>query len=307
MDPDRTGRAILYYAMGGGLGHLTRTLAIADEMGPRSSSLRILCSSNFSPMVLASTGHAIDHVTGDTLASRESYYGFLSDYIERHQFSLIILDTFPFGIVGEWLTLAPDIPRLLVARSLKWDRYTDVVNTKETRSGRHFPSCSLVIEPLDNDYETVLRDNSSAANLHEPILRRRSHHPGSDPSTGLLNRCAVVHSGNENERNSLLDYAAGLFRERDMSVPIDTVFPDQQVYPADGLVSSYRYIVSAAGYNMAALASQAGPHCQHYLFPFTRKYDDQHARKKHVESGLWKDRKADGAVKAARWIEDFLQ
>lgn len=304
MEPDRPG-AILYYAMGGGLGHLTRTLAIADEMGPRSSSLRILCSSKYTPLVLATTDHAVDHVAEKHLASRESYYGFLSDYLERHRFSLIILDTFPFGIVGEWLTLARDIPTLLIARSLKWHEYADMINARKAGTGRQHPTQSLVIEPLDTDYETMLKDSGAATYLHEPILRRRARPGGNDARPELINRCAVVHSGDKYEQNSLLAYAARVLRERDIVVPIDTVFPHQKLYPVDDLVSSYRYIVSGAGYNMAAMASQSGPH-HHLLYPFPRKYDDQHARKKQVESGLWKDKKADGAGKAARWIEGFL-
>ncbi len=305
MEPDLPG-AILYYAMGGGLGHLTRTLAIADELGPCVSSVRILCSSNLTPLVCASAGHAVDHVAEDSLSSRVSYYGFLSDYIEHHRFSMIILDTFPFGIVGEWLTLARDIPRLLIARSLKWDGYADMINVKKTGAGRQHPSRSLVIEPLDAEYETVLKDNGAVTYLHQPILRHRARHRDTGASPGLLNRCAIVHSGNEKERNELIAYAARLFRERDIVVPIDTVFPHQKLYPADALVSSYRYVVSGAGYNMAAMASQAGPRSHHFLFPFTRKYDDQHARKKHVESGLWKNIKADGAEQAARWIEECI-
>ncbi len=302
MEPSLPGSPILYYAMGGGLGHLSRTLAIADELGPFASSIRILGSSNLAPMVLASTGYTIDYITEDKLVSKESYYGFLSAYIEQHQFASIIVDTFPFGIVGEWLTLAKDVPKLLIARSLIWDRYADIINIKKNNCIREYPTRTLAIEPLDIDYEAVLTGHSAVAYLHEPILQGRSRQRGSDESEGLVNRCAVVHSGNQNERDLLLGYAKKLFLEKNISVPIDTLFPDQKIYPANDLLSSYKYIISGAGYNMAAMASQAGPSRHHYLFPFTRKFDDQHARKKNVESGLWKNSEPDGACKAARWI-----
>ncbi len=306
MEENRQERPILYYAMGGGLGHLTRTLAIADELGTLASSLRVLGSSDLMPMVLASSGHVLDRLPGDKLVSKESYYGFLSEYIDRHQFASIILDTFPFGMVGEWLTLAKDIPKMLIARSLRWDRYADVINMNKN-GGHQYPLHTLVIEPLDSDYEAELREHSAVAYLHEPILRGRSPRREGAESPGLVNRCAVVHSGNENERDLLHGYASKLLQEMKMSVPIDTIFPDQKIYPADDLLSSYAYIVSGAGYNMAAMASQAGPCRRHFLFPFTRKYDDQHTRKSNVESGLWKNTTPDGAGKAARWIRDFMQ
>ncbi len=304
MGSNRRGGPILYYAMGGGLGHLARTLAIADELGSLASSMRILGSSDLAPLVLASSGHAIDHVAGDKLDSKESYHGFLREYIGRHRFGLIILDTFPFGIVGEWLAIAKEIPKLLIARSLRWDRYADVINMKKN-GGHRYPSRALVLEPLDADYDAALRENSAVTVLREPVLHGRFRARESAGEEGLLNRCAVVHSGNERERDSLLGYAKELFRVKKISVPIDTVFPDRHIYPADELLSAYRYIVSGAGYNMAAMASMAGPFRHHYLFPFERKFDDQHGRKKNIESGLWKDSKPDGAGKAAAWIMDF--
>ncbi|MBP7735132.1 MAG: hypothetical protein KA369_04090 [Spirochaetes bacterium] len=306
MDPDsrRPGRPLLYYAMGGGLGHLTRALAVAAELDRHGASLRILASSSLAPLVMASSGFPIDHIAGDKTESRQGYYGFLSDYIERHQFKLIILDAFPFGIVGEFLALSQDIPRVLIARSLRWGGYADMINLK---AGGHcrYPSRSLIIEPLDGKYEAVLKEQSDAASLDEPILDGGFCRPDGAGTRGLQERCAVIHSGDGRERDTLIRYANDVLREEGISAPVDTVFPDRNIYPADDLLASYRYVVSGAGYNMAARASQAGPSRRHYLYPFDRKFDDQHGRKMNIESGLWKNAKPDGARKAARWIMDL--
>lgn len=288
------------------MGHLTRTLAIADRLGDMASSMRILSSSRLSALAMASSRHTIDYFEEDKLLSRENYYRSLSDYIDAHRFRLMILDTFPFGIVGEWLTLARDVPKLLIARSLRWDRYRDVINMNKNETWGQYPLRSLVIEPLAADYEAALKEHGEAAYLKEPILQDRIDQHENAGSTDLVNRCAVIHSGDETECDSLLDYAGKLFKEINISVPIDTIFPGQKIYPAHVLLSSYAYIVSGAGYNMAALASQAGSPRRHYLFPFPRKFDDQHARKKHVESGLWKNMTPDGAGNAARWIMECV-
>ncbi len=263
--------------------------------------MRILASSSLAPLAMASSSCAIDLVAGDTAASRRSYYDFLGEYIERHRFELIVADTFPFGIVGEFLSLARDIPKLLVARSLRWGRYADTVNLKQSGLCR-FPLRSLVIEPLDGEYEAVLKDRCDTAFLDEPIIDGR---PGAGESALLEDRCAVVHSGDDRERDTLIRYANDVLRDNGIAVPVDTLFPERNIYPADEMLATYRYVVSGAGYNMAARASQAGPSRRHYLYPFDRKFDDQHARKVNIESGLWKNAKPEGAQKAARWIMDF--
>ncbi len=255
-------------------------------------------------MAMASSNCAIDLIAGDATASRRGCYDFLGDYIVRHRFELIVADTFPFGIVGEFLSLARDIPKLLVARSLRWDRYADTVNLKGI-GFCGFPSHSLVIEPLGGEYEAVLKERSDLSFLDDPILDGRFSANGGTGSGGLLDRCAVVHSGDGRERDTLISYANNVLREQGVSVPVDALFPERNIYPADEMLAAYRYIVSGAGYNMAARASRAGPSRRHYLYPFDRKFDDQHARKRNIESGLWRNAKPEGARKAARWIMDF--
>ncbi len=307
----------LYYAAGGGFGHLARTSAILHSIREPGilSKLRVLASSRLAPLAAGSFPVPVDTLPEHLLNSRRAYYDYLRNYLSAHDFRGIILDTFPWGIVGEWLDVAVDLPRLLIARQLKWKNYQERVCSRRGPMPHH----TLVIEPIEPVYQNILKQESQVAYIREPIIHltgstppASSHpsalFPGQDqelPSgrAGWL----VVHSGNKEEREMLLEVARKEMKQVRGEPPVlHTLFPERQVFPAGGLYPSYSVIISGAGYNMAAEALLAPPDRRHILLPLERKFDDQKQRMHLLEQGKWCSPGPTGAQKAAQWLTEIL-
>ena len=292
---------ILYYAMGGGLGHLTRSLAILHQAPQLNGNVRLLASSQYASLAIPYAPCPVDVVVGETLTSKRKYLQFLDTYLQQHRIEVLVLDTFPFGIVGEWAHLGRTVPHFLIARYLKWKMY---VTRVEHRDGP-IPQQTLILEPLARDYWQTLKEYSQLTLLDAPITLQMG-----DPSkqclsdrTGRGGSCLIVHSGNNAEREILLRFAKQTLGGGDsISWSPDRIFPEQGIYPAERVIPRYATIVSAAGYNMTAIASQSPPERTHFLYPFRRRFDNQFLRAQQFRKGLWKQRNVNGAQQAAQWL-----
>ena len=292
---------ILYYAMGGGLGHLTRSLAILHETPQLIGHVRLMASSQHASLILSQALCPVDIVGGERLSSKRKYLNFLKDYLKQHCINVIVLDTFPFGIVGEWCHVGKTIPRLLVARYLKWNVYAERTKCKDGP----IPRQTLVLEPLAKEYSRVLKRYSQLTSLDAPITLQpvdSSKRPFSDRKD-----CVVVHSGNEAEREVLIGLAKQkLGGDNESPFTPDCIFPEQGIYPAERAIPYYTHVVSAAGYNMTAIASQSPPERTHILFPFRRRFDNQFLRAKRLKNGFWQQQNNNGAQQAAQWLISAL-
>ena len=135
----------------------------------------------------------------------------------------------------------------------------------------------LILEPLSQQYVRRLKRDSQLVRLDAPITLQVSE--ATHRSQLVKKGCLIIHSGNEVERKKLLQVAQKRMSENDdlFSVP-DCIFPEQGIYPAERMIPRYKTIISAAGYNMVALASQAPPDQTYILHPFTRRFDNQFLR-----------------------------
>ena len=295
---------ILYYAMGGGLGHLSRSLAILQGL-PQSlvAQVRLLASSRHTALIRPYSPCPVDIVAGEILTSRRAYLRYLENYLKRYQISTLVLDTFPFGIVGEWLDVALSLPRMLIARSLKWEPYQERIRHREGA----FPQYALVIERLQGEYFHKLRRESQLTPLDAPILLPTGQ-PG--PPERLERRdLLIVHSGDTHERETLEQVAREQRNgQNERFISPDCIFPEQGIYPAERVMSRYRTIVAAAGYNMIAIASQASPDRRFILHPFPRRFDDQFLRLERFEQRQWPWRQegSSGREQAAAWLTELI-
>ncbi len=295
---------ILYYAMGGGLGHLSRSLAILQEL-PQSlgEQVRLLASSRHAGLAIPSIPCPVDVVAGEILTSRRTYLRFFENYLETYRIGAVILDTFPFGIVGEWLQIDSSIPRMLIARSLKWGAYQERIRHHDGP----FPQHALVLETLSEQYFHRLKQESRIAQLDAPITlqTKEAAQASQFEEQGLL----IVHSGDESERETLREIARQQMNGKNgLSAPLDCIFPEHGIYPAERAMARYKTIVAAAGYNMVAIASQAPPDQNYILHPFPRRFDDQFLRLQRFRQGQWSCRQdGNGREQAARWLADVLK
>lgn len=281
---------ILYYAVGGGLGHISRSLAILNRSPWLAKRTRLMTSSAIAGIAVNHSPSPVDHVADETVTSKRRYSEFLSDYLNRHRIRLLIVDTFPSGIVGEWGWVNSSIPMILVARHVKWKEY-------EKRIGGACvpPAHMLGVEPLDEEQERALENCGDVLRMDSPIALEQ--HSGAVRNPNIL----VVHSGPAEELGKLKTIAMGRAGGADS---IDIVSPERGIYPVESFIRDYSTIVSGAGYNMCALASQAPKGVTHILYPFERRFDDQFLRVRRIGEGMWRGAIGDGAQKAATWLQE---
>ncbi len=293
---------ILYYAMGGGLGHLTRSLAILNNAPDLSKSIRLMASSKLAPMVSPMIPCPVDIVDDVTISSRKRYYKFLKSYIETYRIRGIVLDTFPCGIVGEWEHIAREMPRILIARYLKPTAYFKKIGVDTFLP----PTQVLSIEPLEDSYLEILNRNSRIACLNAPIILS-SEVPYSHDNYNR-NKWLIVHSGSEDEGRILI----GLAKEK-MSISgyehitVETCFKEDNIYPAERIMPRYSVVISGAGYNMVSVACMGNKNQEYILHPFKRRFDDQFQRVDRYRKGEWLKGDKNGTKDAAMLLSDMVK
>ena len=200
---------LIYYAMGGGLGHLTRARAFLHTLGLEGDAV-----------IVAESPFAGDRrVVGDIPVLRERPEGPL------------VLDTFPAGLFGEIEGGRADY----VARYVRWDRYALPANPP--RIGRAY-----ILEPLHPEQERYVRERAEEViedfELIDPPASQDL--PPLPPAYAL-----VIHSGPPEENEELLAYAREVCREEGVTDPI--VAPD--VYPATLIAANATRIFTGGGFN----------------------------------------------------------
>jgi hypothetical protein len=278
---------VLYYAMGGGLGHLVRARAVLHTLGlahqasilsasPHARDRRIVADLPvFAPPepvghdAAATSAWAVETIT--RLAPRELW-----------------VDAFPAGLLGELRRLRAPPPSTYVARLLQWHRYEPLARDLPLRFAR-----ALVIEDLHPEHAAF---TASAA---DRIERLDIVDPPPDPAVLRADLPAVparftlvVHAGEDGEIAELVAYARELARREDDPRDADaaaivvcrpgatapsapgTVTVD--LHPATPLFARATRIVTACGFNVMR---QLTPFARkHRFLPLPRRYDDQYTR-----------------------------
>ena len=286
----------LYYAMGGGVGHLVRARAVVHTLGLNPSTTSLLSSS---PYALDSriVGTMPVCVAPEELGQKPSdWRKWIERVIHQLQPENLYLDTFPAGILGEFesirlpaATAVHHVARLLNPRSRR-----ELFATP----GPRFETCHMV-EVLDGEHRSLLRDRSLAI-IDLPLID-----PSPDESTAesaiVLDRHSkfwlIVHSGPAEEVAELLAFADGM---RDaaaiathlvaLTLSPPGVLPPgtscYDVFPATPLFRHAERIFTAGGFN--AVRQTAPWRNRHFAVPFSRRHDDQYrrvARARNVTKG----------------------
>jgi hypothetical protein len=112
----------LLYALGGGMGHLTRASALARAAARRGHAVSLLINSAFAP------GLPLEAVLGPDVrvhrlgpeVGKADVREAVARWLEAEPPDVFIVDTFPRGLGGELVTLLPGlrVPRVLVHRDL---------------------------------------------------------------------------------------------------------------------------------------------------------------------------------------------
>ena len=233
---------IVYYAAGGGLGHVTRARRVLDAL--QIDDAVIVASLPADPRI---TGpYPVVQAPCDLRAMKP----------ER-----IIADAFPLGLFGELANV--DVPLDYVARLLKWDEYR-----------------RCVPNPLPTFGTTYLAEDVTHEVPSERVVRLElTTNCAPPPAPCALPYWLIAHSGPEPEVRELIAYAEELQRiERDLSkiVVLSQCGIGLDVIPASAYFANAKRIVTAAGFNVML---ETEPYRdKHHVVPMPRRFDDQFAR-----------------------------
>jgi hypothetical protein len=287
---------ILYYALGGGLGHLTRARAVVQTLGLRDVTL--LTASPFAGDPRVTGDLPVITVPLELAGDLAVLRSWLAALLERRSPKALYLDAFPAGIMGEFsdLALPAGLPIHYLARRLRWAEY------RAHAPGPLPPlAVAYILEPLDAEHDRFVRaqvDSVRPLALQDPPADltpadrvRVANLAGSGRPLWL-----IVHSDPGDELGELMGYATDLARLEGVSPALVVVAPRRPLdlpagvahldsYPATPLFPLADRLFTAAGFNVMR---QAIPYRErHHCLPFARRFDDQFARAALWREGLW--------------------
>lgn len=239
---------ILYYAVGGGLGHLTRGLRVIEKLG-------------LTDAIIATASPHAERVCGAVPFIRVPRD--LEHDVDAHRAwvralgaSRIIADTFPGGIQGELCGL--DVPIDWVARLLRWDAY---------RAAVPYALPEIQTTYVVEDRQDCLSSTAVVQlDLSLPVVPEVEEQP----------YWVIVHSGPEEEVRELVAYADELRALAEKKPERVIVASHCDLWPAAALFPAAAKIITAAGFNVMLETEQW--RAKHVVVPFARRFDDQFAR-----------------------------
>lgn len=269
-----SGPEVLYCAPGSGLGHLNRALAVCLELRALEVHAQIVTNSPFAAGLARLARFPVVRIPA------ENWRADVQSFVASVKPRLLVCDTFPRGMRGEWSDGFP-APAVYMARRLK----SEVVGLLLGDSGwRNGIVQVIAVEELAVAHEAALVASQV------PVLRlpgRIRLRPGLLPVEipveleRLLDsgRCSlVVHGGPGEETAELIEIASGYgdpVAITPWGVGIDSV-PGFEYYPAGNLMARACHVVTGAGYN--AMADMMFQQDRHTAVAFPRRFDDQAAR-----------------------------
>jgi hypothetical protein len=267
---------ILYYALGGGLGHLTRATRVLAALGYRDRAV-LLSASNYARDPRVTEGLPVVRVPPALGRDRAAFRAWLVDLLRGLAPDRLLVDSFPGGILGELCGMELP-PAEHVARRLRWPAYAQ-------RLDRPLPRYEVtrVLEVLDERHAQRL------AHCSERLEPFELPAPGVDAGEPLLARphWLVVHSGPDSEVVALARRAAARLRHAGSRAALLVICPQapswlppraqwRDVYPAAPCFGHAEKVVSAAGFNV--MTETRAVRDRHDVVPYFRALDDQHAR-----------------------------
>jgi hypothetical protein len=271
----------LFYAMGGGMGHVYRTWVFIQHF--KITEYKVISANSLVRKLFTE-----DHIIFlDADRYEESWNAFADVTLPTLHASAIYVDTFPAGITGELSTLIVNFPVYYIARRMRWKNYVALTSGLTLSFSKVFQ-----LEPLESDHEDFIRNRSSQ------IVSLRLQYPAGSVANIPKELIPahrpvwlIVHAFHKEETETLLQYAKDVARLEKIN-PCFIVLSDQPIEVSEGMCVPYfpaadwfplaDKIFTAAGFNSV---QQAQPYLNKVtFFPFPRRYDDQAWRVAAVKS-----------------------
>ena len=294
MNSNATAPSFLHYALGGGLGHLVRQVAIARSLQQQTdgkSGSTIVANSEFAPtvarLVAQENGDQIRFELLPSDCSPTDAESLLEKLLASQRFDCLVVDVFPRGLGGELVNCFANhsaLPKILIARNLP----PDYLQQFEVESfvQRNFPQVFRIepeapFEGLPQSQLTCPVVFQSSPTKTKPIATRPDQH-----------RILVVGSGTSAECQAMRKLAEDLKVITNASYPDSGSRPyefcfhgptsdlddDRFCWPPSSQLAGFDLVIGNAGYNLfwETQLSQTPA----ILLARSRKYDDQSVRSK---------------------------
>ncbi|QBB71210.1 hypothetical protein ELE36_13075 [Pseudolysobacter antarcticus] len=275
---------LIYYAIGGGLGHLVRAKAFLQMTG-LTAQTTVLTNSEFADDPRIVDGLNILAVPNSLQENAADFRAWLIGQIEKLNAECICIDVFPAGILGELCDL-PDslgVEFWHIARLLRWDQYAPLICGSAPRYTRVWR-----LEPLHPTHQQFLEAHCDHIEDIELIDA-----PMPEPIECADPFWLIVHSGPTSEVAEIIAYAAEIrsIENREIELCVASKQPPGKlpaatrildVFPAQIYFAAAERIFSAAGFNM--MRQMRAYRQKHVVLPMPRRYDDQfeRARRCHI-------------------------
>ncbi|MEM9859689.1 MAG: hypothetical protein AAF843_20215 [Bacteroidota bacterium] len=266
---------IAFYAMGGGLGHLTRVRAFIHTYGIKDS-FRVITANRAAFRFF--TSEKVLFIESDKETTRDELAQKIHDATRDLKFKDLYVDAFPNGILGELsekLILVEH--RHYLARRLIWKNYQPMLDGEITFNTIYR------FEPLETDHQLFIQSHGKQiikVSLDFSFLQSNKL-----PTTKKLSQplWLIVHSTHPEELKLLLDHAQDIAKLEqiqphfivlsDVSLPLpDSIELLMNENPMDWYSLAER-IFTGGGFNTWY---QLKPwRNKHTALPFKRRYDDQ--------------------------------
>lgn len=262
---------ILFYALGGGLGHLSRCLAVIHSLKLENEEYKVLTASPRAEEIFAP--HQL--LTPPSAADKSSLRTKFEEIIKHYNCDEVYVDAFPAGILGElegWRGSKVH----LIARHLKWEVY-------QQRLDGPIPQFDTVFA-----CEQIAAEQKAA--LHFKHWKEiELQWPASEVNWQPPANCwLVVHAGEEDEVRALYRQALDLANLEALHPAICIIGNpelDPAAFPLASLLSEYPAwplfpqvdrIFTGGGFN--SVHQLKNYRDKQVMLPFDRKLDDQALR-----------------------------
>lgn len=252
---------IVFYAMGGGLGHLARARSVLRALGLDHAHTAVITASDHAREIAFGTNTGIIPVPRALGASPAKFGAWLKDALRALAPETVIVDAFPLGVLGELADHAvlPEARLLHVARLLRWDAYRTAFGGTPRRY-----DASFAVEALTPAHADFLAAHSLRV---VPLVLEAAGSVQCEPDAPWI----VSHSGPRAEVEVLQALAQRKAAESGERPRIVLRVPGA---PPSG--ERCAALVTACGFNSMLEGAAFGG--RHFFLPLPRRFDNQPLR-----------------------------
>jgi hypothetical protein len=265
----------VFYAQGGGLGHLTRIDKIIKTLDISVRDVIIITPSIF-------THHFVGYRFVQLLWNEhhDEWIKKIELLISKTKITSFYVDTFPYGLKGELKCIYSSFPKLnyiYISRVLKWESYLEAMSSPNPIAFKD----TLLLEKLyDSHLSWIEKHSEKITPLCLDYLQQKR--------LSLLDMpyVLVVHSGGKSDVLTLCNLAIKDFENKEVQIIVFTqvdlelshpkISAKKNQYPVAQYFENALHIYTAAGFN--SIQELQHYKQKHTALAFKKQYDDQHFR-----------------------------